>query len=179
VRYSFDIIYIHTHAHTHTHIYANVEEYATDNPHNTFPLSFHSYIHIYSYFHVFMYITLSILPSSPACVCSYPITVCFSPSLQTSSATHTHAHTQHVHTQHVHTQHVHTHAHVPAGSEGEKSARGPLTRGEYWHGRKEPQIRWVAERVRPMVLSGSVRHIVDIGERERGDRERGREGESM
>lgn len=39
-----------------------------------------------------------------------------------------------------------------------------MTRGEYWHGRKEPQIKWMVERMRTLVSEG-VRHVVDIGKK--------------
>lgn len=59
--------------------------------------------------------------------------------------------------------------HLPGGAEDVLSARGSLTRKEYWQQRKSPQIRWMAERVGVMVKNG-VRHVVDIGTvRERAD----------
>jgi len=35
---------------------------------------------------------------------------------------------------------------VPGGDASQASSRGPLTRGEYFHGRKAPQVRWLVNR---------------------------------
>ena len=43
----------------------------------------------------------------------------------------------------------------------EQSCRGPRSRNEYLHGKKEPQIRWMTERIR--LWCGAFRHVVDVG----------------
>ncbi|CAE7479327.1 hda-6 [Symbiodinium sp. CCMP2456] len=44
------------------------------------------------------------------------------------------------------------------------SARGPQTRGEYFHGRKWPQVRWILRRLSALRAQGQVfRHILDVG----------------
>eukprot|EP01032_Pedospumella_encystans_P010273 gene10273-12025_t len=40
------------------------------------------------------------------------------------------------------------------------SSRGPMSRGEYMHGRKQPQIRWLVKKLSTM---GPFMHVLDIG----------------
>ena len=46
-------------------------------------------------------------------------------------------------------------------SDGVRSSRGGQLRSEYLHGKKEPQIRWMLNRIRK--LGSLPRHIVDVG----------------
>ena len=44
------------------------------------------------------------------------------------------------------------------------SARGPQTRGEYFHGRKWPQVRWFLKRLAALRAEGhEFRHVLDVG----------------
>jgi hypothetical protein len=55
--------------------------------------------------------------------------------------------------------------HLPIGAFDAPSARGPLSRGEYYHGKKLPQVRWIVERLTLMHGSNMkpYRHYLDIG----------------
>lgn len=60
---------------------------------------------------------------------------------------------------------------LPNSDASAPSAKGSLTRGEYMHGKKEPQVRWVLERLRALVDPGACKsggsleglHVLDIG----------------
>ena len=43
------------------------------------------------------------------------------------------------------------------------SARGPLTRSEYFHGKKWPQISWFLGRLKAMGASNAFAHVLDVG----------------
>ena len=47
------------------------------------------------------------------------------------------------------------------------SSRGPLTRGEYFHGRKAPQVRWLVNRLKlwrdNQTHDVATWHVVDVG----------------
>lgn len=49
---------------------------------------------------------------------------------------------------------------IPADSHNEPSSRGPQTRGEYAHGKKAPQIRWILDRLRKFP---AFKHVLDVG----------------
>ena len=50
---------------------------------------------------------------------------------------------------------------LPCEGEHLASARGPLSRAEYLHGKKRPQILWVLQRV--ALWDPPPRHILDLG----------------
>lgn len=66
--------------------------------------------------------------------------------------------------------------HLPEGAEYAPSARGPLSRGQYLHGKKLPQVRWLVARLGDMhrrrhgsslagvrVRGSGFKHYLDIG----------------
>jgi len=56
---------------------------------------------------------------------------------------------------------------VPGGDVNHASSRGPLTRGEYFHGRKAPQVRWLVNRLKlwrdNQTHDVATWHVVDVG----------------
>lgn len=56
---------------------------------------------------------------------------------------------------------------IPDADERIPSARGELTRGEYLHGKKEPQVAWILNKLFGQIITekriGQVYHILDVG----------------
>ena len=56
--------------------------------------------------------------------------------------------------------------HVPGGNPDAPSSRGSMTRGEYVHGRKAPQVAWVVHRLAALLSQTGLtknEHIVGVG----------------